>query len=87
LKLKAKELNLDINLENIKAVKGLPFLDNYFDAVYSHMFYNLGFTDNELKFLFSESNRVLKNKGTLSISVRSKKDILLSSSLFYFEMF
>ncbi len=53
---KTKELRLDINLKNIDAVKGLPFHNNHFDAVYSHMFYNMGFTDNELKFLFSESN-------------------------------
>ena len=40
------------------------------------MFYNMGFTDNELKCLFNESNRVLKNKGLLSFSVRSDKDIM-----------
>ena len=36
----------------------------------------MGFTDDELKFLFNESNRVLKNKGLLSFSVRSDKDII-----------
>ena len=40
------------------------------------MFYNMGFTDDELKFLFSESNRVLKNNGLLSFSVRNNKDIM-----------
>ncbi|HET8856086.1 MAG TPA: class I SAM-dependent methyltransferase [Nitrososphaeraceae archaeon] len=76
LRIKTKELNLDIKLKNIDAVKGLPFFDNHFDAVYSHMFYNMGFTDDELKFLFSESKRVIKNKGLLSFSVRNDKDII-----------
>jgi SAM-dependent methyltransferase len=76
LRIKAKGLNLDIKLKNIDVVKGLPFLNKHFDAVYSHMFYNMGFTDDELKFLFNESNRVLKNKGLLSFSVRSDKDII-----------
>ena len=36
----------------------------------------MGFTDNELKILFSESKRVLKNEGLLSFSVRNDKDII-----------
>ena len=36
----------------------------------------IGFTDDELNFLFNESKRVLKNKGLLSFSVRSDKDIM-----------
>ena len=73
---KTKELNLDINLKNINAGEGLPFPDNYFDAIYSHMFYNMGFFDDELKFLISETNRVLKNNGLLSFSVRNDHDIM-----------
>jgi SAM-dependent methyltransferase len=73
---KTKAINLDTNLKNINAVEGLPFPDNYFDVIYSHMFYNMGFTDDELKFLFSESNRVLKYKGLLSFSVRNDNDIM-----------
>jgi hypothetical protein len=38
------------------------------------MFFNMRFTDEELKFLFIESNRVLKNNGILYFSVRSDKD-------------
>lgn len=79
--IKSKELNLDIKLKNIDVVKGLPFLDNNFDAVYSHMFYNMGFTDDELKFLFSESKCVLKNKGLLSYSVRNDKDIMYKKGI------
>jgi len=73
---KTKELNLDINLKNVNALKGLPFSNDYFDAVYSHMFYNMGFTNDELKFLFNESKRVLKNKGLEAFSVRNDKDIM-----------
>jgi hypothetical protein len=36
----------------------------------------MGFTDDELNFLFNESRRVLKNKGLLSFSVRNDKDIM-----------
>jgi ubiquinone/menaquinone biosynthesis C-methylase UbiE len=73
---KTRELNLNINLKNINAVENLPFPNDYFDAIYSHMFYNMGFSDDELKFLFTESKRVLKNKGILSFSVRNDKDIM-----------
>jgi ubiquinone/menaquinone biosynthesis C-methylase UbiE len=76
LKSKLKKLYLHINLKNIDALENLPFANNYFDAVYSHMFYNMGFSDYELKFLFSESKRVLKNNGLLSFSVRNDKDIM-----------
>jgi hypothetical protein len=40
------------------------------------MLYNMRFTDEELRFLFKESSRVLKNKGLLYFSVRSDKDVL-----------
>ena len=33
---KTREMNLDINFKNINSVEGLPFFDNYFDAIYSH---------------------------------------------------
>jgi SAM-dependent methyltransferase len=76
LRTKAIEINLKVNLKNISALEGLPFSNDYFDAVYSHMFYNMGFNNEELKFLFSESKRVLKYKGLLSFSVRNDKDIM-----------
>ena len=40
------------------------------------MFYNMGFSDDELKFLFDESDRVIKTNGLLSFSVRNDKDIM-----------
>jgi len=44
--------------------------------MYDHMFFNMRFTDNELKFLFSESSRVLKNYSLLYFSVRNDEDYL-----------
>jgi SAM-dependent methyltransferase len=73
---KSKEKNFSLTLKIIDAIQGLPFPNSYFDAVYSHMFYNMGFNDDKLKFLFSESKRVLKNNGLLSFSVRNDKDIM-----------
>jgi 2-polyprenyl-3-methyl-5-hydroxy-6-metoxy-1,4-benzoquinol methylase len=57
---KTREMNLDINFKNINSVEGLPFFDNYFDAIYSHMFYNMGFTDYELEPLFKETSPFLR---------------------------
>ena len=76
LRIKAKEMNIGIKLKNSSALEGLSYPDNYFDAVYSHMFYNMGFSDDELKFLFDESDRVLKTNGLLWFSVRNDKDIM-----------
>ena len=73
---KIREKNISLDLRHFKARQTLPYDDIYFDAVYSHMFYNMCFTDEELGFLFKESNRVLKNNGLLYFSVRSDKDVL-----------
>jgi hypothetical protein len=40
------------------------------------MFYDMSFTDEELKSLFKESIRVLRNNGLLYFSVRSDNDVL-----------
>jgi len=73
---KIRQKNISLDLRYFIARQDLPFDSNYFDAVYSHMFYNMRFTDEELGFLFKESNRVLKNNGLLYFSVRSDKDVL-----------
>lgn len=57
---KQREKNISVDLEHLDAKQGIPFSNNFFDAMYAHMFFNMRFTDNELKFLFSESSRVLK---------------------------
>ncbi|HEX7179435.1 MAG TPA: class I SAM-dependent methyltransferase [Nitrososphaeraceae archaeon] len=71
---KLREKNISIDLKHFDARQGIPFSNNFFDAIYAHMFFNMCFTDEELKFLFIESNRVLKNDGMLYFSVRSDKD-------------
>ena len=63
-----------IKLRQFDARQGIPFDNKYFDTVYSHMFYNMRFTYKELRYLFTESSRVLRNNGLLYFSVRSDKD-------------
>ena len=72
---KIRQKNISLDLRYFIARQDLPFDSNYFDAVYSHMFYNMRFTDEELSYLFKESSRVLKNNGFLCFSVRSDKDV------------
>src|SRR5919198_4613204 len=52
----------------------LPFADGYFDAVYSHMLFNMRFSEDELNFVFSEIRRVLKPEGLSFFSVRNHHD-------------
>lgn len=56
------------------ASNGIPFDDSYFDAIYSHMFFNMRFSADKLEHLFIDVNRVLKNKGPNLFSVRSDHD-------------
>jgi SAM-dependent methyltransferase len=72
---KIKGKNIALHLSHFEVRQDLPIDSNYFDAVYSHMFYNMRFTDEELSYLFKESSRVLKNNGLLYFSVRSDKDV------------
>jgi SAM-dependent methyltransferase len=72
---KIKGKNIALHLSHFEARQELPFDSSRFDAIYSHMFYNMRFTNEELKFLFKESSRVLKNNGLLYFSVRSDKDV------------
>jgi SAM-dependent methyltransferase len=73
----AKERNL---LNNIYASifdprnKPIPFSNDKFDAVYSHMFFNMLFTWEQLKFMFQEIRRVLKHDGFNFFSVRNHND-------------
>ena len=57
---KQREKNISVDLGHLDAKQGIPFSNNFFDAMYEHMFFNMRFTDNELKFLFSESSRIKK---------------------------
>ena len=40
------------------------------------MFFNMGFTDDQLKYLFAEVNRVLKDGGLNLFSVRSENEAM-----------
>lgn len=54
--------------------KPLPFSKHEFGAVYSHMFFNIRFTWEELKFMFQEIRKVLKHDGFNFFSVRNYND-------------
>jgi SAM-dependent methyltransferase len=71
--------NQSIDAKCVDARQGLPYEDSCFDAIYSHMFFNMKFTDKELDFLFRESYRVLKTSGLLYLSVRSDNDKLFKT--------
>jgi hypothetical protein len=75
LKTNTREKNISLTLKNITEVEGLLFHNSHFDAIYSNIFYNMSFNDNELKFLFNESNRVLRQV-FYYFSVRSNHDIM-----------
>ena len=70
------EKNLPIRPIINNASDGIPFENSYFDAVYSHMFFNMRFTDDQVKSLFVEVNRVLKNGGLNLFTVRSENDAM-----------
>jgi len=73
---KATNKGLSIKAITCDARSGIPFSDGKFDAVYSHMFFNMNFTKAELRFLFDDVKRVLKPNGMHFFSVRSDKDRL-----------
>ena len=72
----ATEKNLPIKAMIYDVSDGIPFDNSYFDAVYSHMFFNMRFTDAQLKHLFLEVSTVLKNGGLNLFSVRSDNDAM-----------
>ena len=74
-----QKLASERNLSNIHASVfdariPLPFKDQEFDAVYSHMFFTMRFTWDELKAIVHEVNRVLKRNGFNFFSVRNRND-------------
>ena len=69
-----KQKNLSIDARVYDANKPLPFDSDSFEAVYSHMFFSMRFTSDELKFILSEVRRVLKNNGFHFFSVRNHND-------------
>jgi SAM-dependent methyltransferase len=69
-----KEKRLPIKPQIFDLKSRLPFPDGNFNAVYSHMLLNMRFSLEELHFIFSEINRVLKPKGLNFFSVRNHND-------------
>ena len=70
----ANKKGLPIKSQTFDVKKPLPFPDSYFDAVYSHMLFNMRFSEEELHFAFSEVKRVLNPKGLNFFSVRNHND-------------
>ena len=70
---KEKQL-LIIKSQTFDVRNPLPFADGYFDAVYSHMLFNMRFSEEELHFIFSQIRRVLKPEGLNFFSVRNHHD-------------
>jgi ubiquinone/menaquinone biosynthesis C-methylase UbiE len=66
--------NMHINALVHDMKKPLPFDDGMFDAVYSHMFFSMRLTTDELRFVFQEVKRVLKNNGFHFFSIRNHND-------------
>lgn len=71
---RAKQTGLPIEASVYDATKPLPFNDNEFDAVYSHMLFNMKFGQEQLRFIFKEIRRVLRNDGFHFFSVRNRND-------------
>jgi SAM-dependent methyltransferase len=71
----AKEKRLPIKSQTFDVKNPFPFPEGYFDAVYSHMLFNMRFSEDELHFTFSEIRRVLKPRSGLNFfSVRNHHD-------------
>ena len=69
-----KEKRRPINPQFFDVRKPLPFPEGHFDAAYSHMLFNMRFSLEDLRFIFSETNRVLKQNGFNFFSVRNQND-------------
>lgn len=70
----AKQTDLPMEVSIYDATKPLPFNDDTFDAVYSHMLFSMRFSQEQLKFIFKEIRRVLRKDGFHFFSVRNHSD-------------
>jgi SAM-dependent methyltransferase len=79
---RVKERNLLSNIHtsifDARSDNTIPFDKDEFDVVYSHMFFNMLFTWEQLKFMFQEIRRVLRGNRFNFFSVRNHNDKLLS---------
>jgi SAM-dependent methyltransferase len=69
-----RSLDTYLKLTLADARKGLPYEDGAFDAVFSHMFFTMQFTENEIQFILDEVLRVLRPGGLNVYSVRNDHD-------------
>lgn len=67
-------LNLDLRTMQNDLRLGLPFEDESFDTVYSHMLFTMQLTEKELEAAFREVRRVLRPGGMNIYSVRNDHD-------------
>jgi len=65
---------LDCKLTVHDALQPLPFPDGSFDALYSHMFFTMRFSMDELEMMMAECRRVLRPGGLHIYSVRNHDD-------------
>jgi ubiquinone/menaquinone biosynthesis C-methylase UbiE len=70
----AEITGVKVVLMALDARQGLPFSDASFDAVYSHMFFTMEFTESEVATLMAECYRVLRPGGLNVYSVRNFND-------------
>lgn len=71
----ANENGLICGLRVHDALQPLPFPDGHFDAIYSHMFFTMQFSMDELRSMMRECLRVLRPGGLHVYSVRNYNDL------------
>lgn len=71
---RAKAIGAKVVLQVHDAKNPLPFPDNSFDAIYSHMLFTMEFSEQELSHMMKECLRVLKPNGLNIYSVRNDHD-------------
>jgi SAM-dependent methyltransferase len=74
LRAKVQDQGAKIALKVHDARDPLPFPDGSFDAIFSHMFFTMEFTEEELLKMLSECRRVLRPGGLNVYSVRNDHD-------------
>ncbi|HET7148845.1 MAG TPA: class I SAM-dependent methyltransferase, partial [Candidatus Nitrosopolaris sp.] len=66
--------NIHTSIFDARSNNTIPFDKDGFDVVYSHMFFNMRFTWEQLKFMFQEIRRVMRGNGFNFFSVRNHSD-------------
>lgn len=71
---KARDLGAMVTAEVHDARQPLPFPDASFDAVYSHMFFTMEFSEEEVAQILKDCRRILRPGGLNIYSVRNDHD-------------